>query len=614
MLFCLSLATTVCLATGCFLLEGSSSSSEKESGGSSSSSISESSASDESSSSSIDQDSSESSKDDSSESSSENNSSENSSGNNSSESSSENNSSENSSENDKNDPEFPDTYPTDGNCVFGEWELHRAADCDTKGIKVRHCTAHENENHDDYEWFAARNHSYNTLGICSICEDQIAVPVADKNATYLDPQDPTSGISGSGDEYVQEIYIPEEDRVEQVPGTGKYRLYVDGYFTLEIGNEGTCWFDFNVPAPGQYAVLSTSNADGVILEQYASSEATNFKIGDAMELEDGNFLSVASCTKAYYSPYWTGSFRLSGAPGDTVKIFIVKVAEPTWEAAHIVEQQYATELTTEVAPNGEKGAVATVVPYTSAYFFDETSGYYRMGTKDKPGAIIYMAIDKNAERLLGSESFISLQEIWTPAVRNLQVGYTVEGDVLHYDYAPMLYSDPAFGGVEHSYQTYLNADGMYPVTQELYQFLCYYTNRNTAVTPPPEGSEDKAWLSACYYYVMLKQGEEGNPFEITQLGDFTITQYGANKRTFLKFTYDPNPESEYATSTVCTITVKTEAFNFWIDGVRYSSANGPQTFEVDSELGIMLSFLNIDRSPIALDVEFTIALAETTEA
>ena len=57
-----------------------------------------------------------------------------------------NNSSSSSVENE--DANYSDTYLED--CELGEWELVRAADCETKGIKVRRCTNHQGATHEDY--------------------------------------------------------------------------------------------------------------------------------------------------------------------------------------------------------------------------------------------------------------------------------------------------------------------------------------------------------------------------------------------------------------------------------------------------------------------------------
>ncbi len=493
-------------------------------------------------------------------------------------------------------PLFPDTYPADGgSCVFGDWELVENAACAEQGVKVRHCILHDAV-HDDYEIFAERGHAYNYLAICETCGKKAPLPTIDQSATYLNPADKNSGIAGSGHEYQQYVpYINEygEEAVRYLPNTGKYELAVDGYYEIELSNTRECWFDFAVPEAGQYAVLSTSNPGDIVLEQYASSAQTNFLMGEGSVLKDGNVFSVASCTKLYFNPAWRATFRLSGNAGDTIKFHIAKIAPTHWEPGYInVNVEVSAPLAK--APEGEQGSTPVVVPYDSEYFYDETSGYYRMGSKDAPGDVIFAAITKNAERLMGEQSFISLQTESAGGLR-CAVGMTVEGDHLIHNYAPLIYKNPEYNGRENSYEAFVNSDGLYPVTQELYDFLSIYTASNYLAVPPEEGEGEHVWLSACYYYTVLTPGSEGNPFLIDTLGDHTVTMESIYEQVYCKITY-----TETAT---CTITMNTDGI-FWIDGERHSSSEGAVTFETKAE-GVVISFLT-SASEI-IPIEFTIA-------
>ena len=524
----------------------------------------------------------------------------------SSSSSTEDSSNDSSSDNSSaEDSEYPDTYPEDGNCVFGDWELFREADCDTEGVKVRYCTVHGDE-HADYESFVARGHDFGTTGICETCQEEATIPAPGQNATYINPADENSGIIGSGHDYPQyrEVGV---DEVEIIPNTGRYEFSVDGYYQIEIGNEGTCWFEFAVPAAGQYAVISTSNANDVSIEQYASSVATLYPIGTGRTLTDGNFISVANCADMYFNAEWRATFCLTGSAGDMVKFYIVKIGDPAWQPEYITIDVGATQIKGK-APEGAEGTTATDVPYESSYFYDETSGFYRMGTKENPGEIIYVAITNNATRLMGEMSFVGLPE--AGASLNLDGGKSVEGNYIKYNYAPFMYSDTTYGGTANSYQAFVNSDGMYPVTKELYEFLKLYVTNNTIATPPEEGNEDNGWLAACYYYKLLPLGSEGNPIKINQFDTYTATQYDVNQQIYYTFSYNPNPDATGVVTTYCTLTCATQNVSIWIGNTRYSTQNGTITipFQTDSAQGI--TFCLMARVAEIVPMEFTISLLE----
>ena len=496
------------------------------------------------------------------------------------------------------DNEYPDTYPNDGNCVFGDWELVREADCDTKGVKVRYCAAHEN--HADYEMFAAREHDYGVQGVCSVCNEEAPLPTINVNANYINLTAGNTTIVGSGNEY------------------DWFEVSVGGYYEIEIftnlESKNEVWFQFGVPEPGQYAVISVSNPSCVTATQWNASIAGIYNPQPTRVFNDDNFIGTVHCSKNYSNPNdlenWRATFSLSGKPGDKVKFFIAKIASTTWTPSYINIEKTAENLI-GVAPDGEQGTTATDVPYNSEYFYDETNGYYRMGTKTNPGAIIYMAISKNATRLMGEMSFVNLQT--AGAGLRYQVGVTVEGDYLSYDFAPMLYSDPFYNGRENSYQNFLNADGMYPVTKELFDFLKVYVKNNTVVTPPPAANADNAWLAACYYYATVKLGSVGNPIAVDKLGTFTAQQYHKLAYVYYTFTYNPNPEATGSAITYCTISVDMDNVSLTMQGKEYRNQNGVKqiqniAFEASSTSPITFIFktLNMTTNPI----EVTLSLLE----
>ncbi len=470
---------------------------------------------------------------------------------------------------------YPDTYPENGGCTFGEWELVKDADCTTKGVKVRHCTLHEG--HDDYDFFAAREHAYNTEGVCERCGELVALPSANKNAKYINPSDEDADILGSGEEYPN-----PNDRY-----SGKYTFYVGEYYEIVLGNSRECWFEFNVEEAGQYAVISTSNPNGATLTQYTPD--ITYYVGESKTLEDGNFVNVANCTELYWSPAWRAAFCLKGNAGDTVKLFIAHVAPPTWEADYVNVSRTATTAITQ-AENAEDGFFPLDVPYTSEYFLDESCGYYRRGSKDKPGEIIYMAITKTAPRLMGEQSFVSLQG--NGAGLRCAVGKTIEGDHIIHDFAPMIYKDPKYGGTENSYEAFVNADGLYPVTAELYEFLTLYTARNSVSEENASINDANRWLSACFYYGKLTPGCAEYPIRLEEFDTYKGTQLNIYDKLYYKFVPTVDADAPESGTITCKITVETAGTCFWLNGERHFAEDGAVEFEVVIAQGVTLQLMH----------------------
>lgn len=477
-------------------------------------------------------------------------------------------------------------------CVWGEWELVNDASCTEQGKMVRYCVY--NEAHEEYESFAARGHDYGTTGICGRCREEATIPATDANAVYIDPALSSSNVNGTGNKYEW------------------YQLSVDGYYEVEIvsSSEGKneVWFQFSVPQVGQYAIVSTSNPSNVEATQYSASIAGIYNPAPARVLEDGNFIGTVNCSKQYSGANdlanWRATFCLTGAAGSIVKFRIVKIAEPAWVPGYVTVDVEAKQISGK-APEGAQGTSPTAVPYDAEYFYDEEAGYYRMGTKAKPGNVIYVAITANASRLLGEISFVKIQEEGNNLA--LSGGKLPSGDYLSYNYVPFLMTDATYGGTENSYQAFVNSDGLYPVNQELYTFLQRYVAKN----PPSGVAAEKAWLAACYYYKQLTPGSAENPIKLTTLGTFTAQQYDGMEYIYYTFTYDPNPDATGTVSTYCTISCNAENVALIIGNRTYKNQSGvinikDIAFEANSAAGVTFRLITLDLDIRAFNVTIDI--------
>ena len=286
-----------------------------------------------------------------------------------------------------------------------------------------------------------------------------------------------------------------------------------------------------------------------------------------------------------------------------LKVRFVKIAEPAWTPSNIVKHIYANELT-EKAANAENGFLLTDVPYDTPFFFDESCGYYRMGTKENPQEIIYAAISAPAKRLFGGASFTKIQLDGN----NLSVsaGTTADGDYLVYNYVGFIMNDPSYGGVEKSYQNYVNDDGVYPVNRELYDFLTTYTKEKRPMEIPDEiwannATDPRAWLSACSYYKEAEYGGAEFPFEIGEgTTQTSISKYG-------EVYYKIMLSSDTQETVVCTLTFTTSDLYVYVGDICYDSAS-LIALEVNVANGTTIRLAA--KTPMNLEFSFTVTAAE----
>lgn len=407
------------------------------------------------------------------------------------------------------------------------WTKRTDPTCDADGAKdgvCLHC------NTTATAAIAKRGHDYGNDGICVRCEDGKASPLFPEAAEvqYIDILDENSDIRGSGGDY------------------DRYQLE-EGYYTLDVAKDSKVWLAFSVRGVGQYALYSTTPITGVSVNRYdASDYYINPQAFPARVLNDGNFYSTVNVGEKYYNNQWRATFCVTATADVTLKFRFVRIADPAWEAKNIYEPVIPVEINGKKASEPAAGESKTEVPYTSSYFFDQSTGYYRLGTPTDPGKVIYAAITSTPERLLSEHAFHTIQAESGTFVLALYVGVNADGDYLLKNYIPFIMNckddydittekDPT----KNCYENYVNADGLYPVTKELQAFLDLYTRKNRPFNIPDEIWETKrenAWLSACYYYDNLTPGTETYPMEFTE-GNNAVT---IAKRDFFYGTFKGN--------------------------------------------------------------------------
>lgn len=393
---------------------------------------------------------------------------------------------------------------------WSAWEFVTEPTCTAAGEKARHCTVCANVT--ETAPVTPNGHKLDG-GVCSVCGYGPIYPDAPDTITYTKPKATAAGMGS-------DPYVPFE--------------LGEGYYEFTIGSAGVVWFVCYVEGAGQYALYSTNAPSGVIAKDCGSNTAFipkddngNYIGTEARVLSDGNFYASVNIAEGY-APLEL--FAIYGTTGKKVQVRFVRIEEAAKTTERTVEIVYPQQINGKAA-DGEANTQLKTVDYTSSYFFDETLGYYRLGTPEEPGAIMYVAITKKATRINESLSFAKLAE--------LGVSYyffhstAVDGTRIYKDYAWFLCNYGGEGKTSDTgrdfipnaadpnalcYANYVNKDGVYPVTPELKEFLELYVSLNTPVTLQGETNQkilDNAWLAACYYYQKVAAGTKDSPIEVS---------------------------------------------------------------------------------------------------
>ncbi len=380
-----------------------------------------------------------------------------------------------------------------------------------------------------------KGHEYSeTTGKCIRCDKQAIIPAVaiDEKFPLLDHCDDEMHMGRCNCTY---------------KGTGSMNDRVEltaGCHTVEIPADGEIWLSFSVQEAGQYVFHSVSGTNGVTAARYSANPGVHLANPNGVNAiaEGDDFFSYVNCGETYHSENWRATYCLKGTSGAKVKVRLVKIAPPAWEAQIIYTKVYANQIKGVKAEEAPSGTKLAEVPYDAEYYFDEETGYYRFGNASTPGKIIYAAIDREAPRLFGTASneggALKFTNVLRDAAKALNIdnGTLPNGDISVLCYTPFImnwknenaawsttHPDPDFPDgpeadlTKNCYQNFCNSDGVYPVTQELKEFLTLYTSHRNG---------QASWLAACYYYEEYKEGTEQNPKKLTE-GSHELTLLSA---------------------------------------------------------------------------------------
>lgn len=344
----------------------------------------------------------------------------------------------------------------------------------------------------------------------------------------------SSFISGTGGEY---------DRFE---GT-------EGYYEIDLTPNNPEYYSFEIPNAGQYALVTNTPKTGLTIERCdASAQYVSPVTHPAQVMDDNTLYSYVHCPASHYSTSWRATYRITCTTNAKITIRFVRVGEPLKEREKIITNITAKEIAGK-AQDMPVSYAKTEIPWTAqdapSYFYDENyemtfidlateqpvtkKGFYRYGQAgDSDAPVIWVAITSATERYLG-EPFSQIQ--YKGDNLTLLVDTDVDGNYHMESYVDFIMNnggevDNENGGVPVAgddkmacYMNVANTDGLFPVNQELFDFL----NTYTALNPPilEEGvsvNKKDYWLAPCYYYVEQERGSKDNPI-VLQTGENVVS-------------------------------------------------------------------------------------------
>jgi len=380
----------------------------------------------------------------------------------------------------------------------------------------------------------------------------------------------------------------------------------EGYYKFDLSAGSSYYYSFSASQSGIYALYSLEKAEGVTVTRFDASAYYIPPTGEEAQIkEDGTFYAPVNCSDKYYNPQWRATYLIEATANILLKVRFERVSDPEKEPETFVTKVTAKEIA-GIAPEGN--GVATEVPWTNdtvgEWYYDKDyemeftslttgetvkkKGFYRMET----GEVIWVAITSAVPERLYGLIFSSIQ--YEGNNLTLSNGTDTGGNFLVNNYVDFIMNNggeytrgdmgitiPAEGDPTMAcYQNAVNAHGLFPVNQELFEFLSVYMKNNSPIVEEGETVNKKdEWLAACYYYQYHEPGTSGAPIELTS-GDNTITIAKKYGTIYYKATADCT-----LSSTDSNLMLSFNKTNYGADG------NG---FTLTLKAGDVVEFMSVD--------------------
>lgn len=372
----------------------------------------------------------------------------------------------------------------------------------------------------------------------------------------------------------------------------------EGDYEIQLAAGKTRYYAFALSQAGQYALITLEAKAGLTIERCDASEhfiaPTTYP---ATVQEDGTLYSLMNCSASYFNSNSKATYKISSTTDGIVKVRFQRVGEPMREPQRVETDVYAQEIV-GIAPNAPEEYALVETPWleseSPSYFYDEdyemaftvlagekkgqlvtAKGFYRYGKESDVNApVIWAAITTPPTRLFDA-TFVSIQLSGNNLA--IQTGTDDNGDYLINNYVNFILNNggemyypnpestqPAFKVEPEDLETvcYMNVtneDGMFPVNQELFEFLNNYMKAHPPfIDDGVHVAEENYWLAPCYYYEKQEPGSQKNPIEL-QAGDNTVT-LKAKTSKFYKISLEAGKQYTFNASTGLVIYINDEIY------------------------------------------------------
>lgn len=335
--------------------------------------------------------------------------------------------------------------------------------------------------------------SYSTSGQ----DVEVTLKMGDKFSSFKE---------GTGDMY---------DRYEAPSGT---------YNVTLTSAEDEVFVSLDPDSMGTYAFFTTGNVD-TVLHGYDASFATCYantsKNADNISSKNKNFYQTFEIGEVHYNEQWRetiGIMARSQSYPVTVQLTFMKISDYYTPPVKYERVVVETQEELKKYPEAESGFRLKTVDYDSELVYNETDGFYHIGSANGP--VVVVKLTSNPERLFtnGETNEVTFQTVANPEYEGIPSTFYLtfqkeDGTLYNRDYNKL---------IMETYPQYVNSDGVYGLTEELKEFLySFIVEHQNDINIDGEVPRANRWLAPCYYYNQ-EEGTKDKPNILEETGNYSI--------------------------------------------------------------------------------------------
>lgn len=285
--------------------------------------------------------------------------------------------------------------------------------------------------------------------------------------------------------YVSPAYIENDAQANEI-AIQNAKNAAKGIYSITIMSDAT-------PTMFLYSNTIQLNADGVPTAiKYATGSApAGTDDADLIKYTGTNAINV------HYNTEQLGATQTFGIVCEEDCVVILQVERIGDATERVIEEISYTpaSVAQAVAETGTPKLVP--VDGTAVAVYNEEDGYYHLGTKT--GKILYIDLANKVERVNAEYAIKDYTTIVLPGgtspIGDSIFTYSIRQDNEYTNTYKTIRH--VFGGLVKAYGNKVNEDGLYPVTQDIYQFIEFFKSNCSAYSETPK---EYAWLLPCKYY------------------------------------------------------------------------------------------------------------------